>query len=351
MRADNWKAGVALCAVTVLGAVCAAAVIPRMFSRIDTDLTRTRILLKTVQEIKSGLTPAPDIVVLGNSVTMNGVDTAIITDRLPNKPLVYNFSSTGQSLAEGYLYLQELNNNTKTVVIVVSPGNLEDDGLPSRDVYNTFYMQGYRPNSQTLSTLQSVFDRVDPNDPMGAKYPIDMFSQANYQQRFHSRWSIAQMPDTEFRKRLRKDLETTKSIKSLTYPAPYTKPISRSNFDILLPTYNKKRQSPKFSPLPTQVDLLGRIKKQLDAQSIQLLVVLAPMHPQRLSFLGPEWEESRRQWVAGKPIPGTPILDLTDALTRDDQFLDVVHPSRAAADLISDRIASFIRTEASGGSG
>lgn len=342
MSGGQWKSGVLLGGATILGAMVAALLIPSMFARIETDLERTKFLLASVKDVKSGRLPPPEIVVLGNSVTMNGVDSAVIAKALEGSPRVYNFSSTGQSVAEGYLYLQELPKETKAVVLVVSPGNLEDDKLPSPDVYNTFYMQGYRPSARTLNTLERIFK--DPKQPNAT----DFLSRNEVQQRFHSRWAVSQVPDTEFRKRIRKDLDTSNSIKSLTYPAPYSKPISKSNFKLLLPTYNKERSVAEFAPLKTQIELINQIKADLSEQGRRLFIVLAPMHPKRLTFLGPKWDESLRQWAAAKPFGEVPMLDLSQALERDDLFLDVVHPSREGADMLSSHIAVFLATELGG---
>lgn len=332
MERDRLKLGIALSVVTVLGALTAAAVMPKVFGRIETDLERTKFLLKSNREIKSGKLPAPEILVLGNSVTMNGVDTAMVAAQMSRKPLVYNFSSTGQSIAEGYLYLQELTSTTKEVVLVVSPGNLETDVMPPEDVVNTFYMQGYRPNKETVSTLQSVFGDKD----------TEFLRLNDLQQRFHARWAISQMPDTELRKKIRKDLETSKSIKSLTYPAPYTKRIPQANFEKLLPTYNKPRQSPKFAPLPTQLKLIELISKQVKSGGRRFSVVFAPLHPRRLEFAGPEFLSSLHSWAQSSPFgPDVPVLDLSDVLTAE-QFIDVVHPTRDGADILSARIGQFL---------
>lgn len=344
MTGGQWKSGVALSVAALAGVVCAGLIIPRLFAKIDTDLERTRFLLRTVTEIKKGTTPAPDMVFLGNSVTMNGVDAELVAKELPNSPRIYNFSSTGQSVAEGYLYLQELPMEAKAVVLVVSPANLEDDGLPSEDVFNTFYMQGYRPNERTLESLSDVFKGVtDPKDPFKKPYDVALFSRNDIQQRFRSRWAIAQVPDTEFRKKLRKDLDTSKSIRSLTYPAPYSKPIAAKNFEVLLPTYNKPRTTPEFAPLETQNKLITKLVEQVRADGKKIAIVLAPMHPARLSFAGPEFRRGIANW-ANKHSIGCPVLDLSDSLTKD-QFLDVVHPSREGAEIISKRIAEFLKGE------
>lgn len=344
MEGDRLKLGIGLTVVTVLGALTAAAVMPKVFTRIETDLERTKFLLKSVREIKAGTLPAPDMVVLGNSVTMNGVDTAMVAQGLPGNPLVYNFSSTGQSVAEGYLYLQELPEKTKSVVLVVSPGNLETDVMPPQDVYNTFYMQGYRPSQKTLATLRGVYtdEITSSKEWLATAAKPEFLSEGELQQRFHARWAISQMPDTELRKKIRKDLETGKSIKSLTYPAPYTKRIPDASFEKLLPTYNKPRKSKEFAPLATQIKLINDIAAEAKASGRSFRVVLAPMHPRRLSFAGPDFVSSMHRWGASNPFgPDVPVLDLSESLT-DAQYIDVVHPSREGAEILSRAIGEFL---------
>ncbi len=344
MEGDRLKLGIGLTVVTVLGALTAAALMPKVFTRIETDLERTKFLLKSVAEIKAGTLPAPDMVVLGNSVTMNGVDTALVAQGLPGNPLVYNFSSTGQSVAEGYLYLQELPEKTKTVVLVVSPGNLETDLMPPQDVYNTFYMQGYRSNAKTVAALRGVYTEevTGSKDWLSTAAKPEFLSEGDLQQRFHARWAISQMPDTELRKKIRRDLETGKSIKSLTYPAPYTKRIPDASFEKLLPTYNKPRKSKEFSPLATQIKLINTIAAEVRASGRSFRIVLAPMHPRRLSFAGPDFVSSMHRWAASSPFGAdVPVLNLSESLT-DAQFIDVVHPSREGAETLSRAIGEFL---------
>ena len=81
--------------------------------KIPNDLQRTSVILRALKSRR------PAVVVFGDSVIMNGVDAAIISAQLPGSPQVLNLSSTGQTLAESYLYYQELPRSVQTVVQAV----------------------------------------------------------------------------------------------------------------------------------------------------------------------------------------------------------------------------------------
>ncbi|MEQ1936287.1 MAG: hypothetical protein ABL962_20725, partial [Fimbriimonadaceae bacterium] len=307
------------------------ALMPAVFSKVPTDLERTRILLKSVRAIQSGSLKPPDIVILGNSVAMNGVDADLVASQISSKPTVYNFSSTGQSVAESFLYFQELPAQTKNVVLVVPSRNLETDGLPPKDVTNAFYMNGYRAKPSTISALSAVFGKES-----------EALGRTEVEQRFASRWVLSQVVDTVARKKLRKDMETSKSIQSLTYPAPYSKKIAVAEFEKLLPTYDSKRVAGPFNPLDQQVVLITKMADQLKQSGARLWVIFAPLNPRRFEVLGPNYATTTMTYSQLSPFgDAVKVLDLTSLLSAHD-FIDVVHPTRTGAEKISERIGSFL---------
>ncbi|MEQ1821054.1 MAG: hypothetical protein ABL949_00940 [Fimbriimonadaceae bacterium] len=331
MEAKTWKSGVTMGVATLLGAFIAFAGMPAVFKKVPTDLERTRVLISAVRAIQSGSLESPDIVLLGNSVTMNGVDADLVASRMASKPKIYNFSSTGQSVAESFLYFQELPAKTKQVVLVVPTRNLETDGLPPKDVANAFYMNGYRVKPSTQSVLNSVFSDQ-----------AAMLQRNDVEQRFASRWVLSQVVDTVVRKKLRKDMETSKSILSLSYPAPYSKKIGSAEFEKLLPSYESKREPGPFKPLDQQVVMIRKMGEQLAGSGAKLWVVFAPLNPRRFDALGSKYVESVTTFSQLSPFgPDAKILDLTSLLGADD-FIDVVHPTRAGAEKISARIGEFL---------
>jgi hypothetical protein len=331
MEANTWKSGVTMGVATLLGAFIAFAGMPAVFKKVPTDLERTRVLIKDVRSIQSGALQSPDIVILGNSVTMNGVDADLVAGRIARKPKIYNFSSTGQSVAESFLYFQELSAKTKHVVLVVPTRNLETDGLPPKDVANAFYMNGYRIKPSTQSVLNAVF-----------RDEATMLARNDIEQRFASRWVLSQVVDTVVRKKLRKDMETSKSIQSLSYPAPYSKKIGASEFEKLLPSYESERVPGPFHPLEKQVVMIRKMGEQLASNGAKLWVVFAPLNPRRFETLGNKYVESVATYSQFAPFgPDVKVLDLTSLLSADD-FIDVVHPTRAGAEKISMRIGDFL---------
>ncbi len=122
------KACLAFAAAVMLGAALAWLVSPTLFRALPTDLTRTRVLLDALGDPQAG---APRIVSFGSSVGMAALDMQTIAAQLPGEPLSWNLSSTGQALAESYLYYQELPDSVSTVIQMV---NLR--GLKNAEVLN-----------------------------------------------------------------------------------------------------------------------------------------------------------------------------------------------------------------------
>ena len=85
--------------VPVLLAVLIANLLtPFIYRNVSSDFGRTQLILKALDS-----QPAPDIVLLGNSILMSGIDAKHMSNSLNNE-LVYNFGSNGQTLKESFLY-------------------------------------------------------------------------------------------------------------------------------------------------------------------------------------------------------------------------------------------------------
>lgn len=57
-----------------------------------------------------------DLVILGNSRGMSGINGYILEEKLANHPHVYNLSSSSQTFAQSVLYYHSLPDSTKIVL-------------------------------------------------------------------------------------------------------------------------------------------------------------------------------------------------------------------------------------------
>lgn len=97
-------------------------------------------------------------------------------------------------------------------------------------------------------------------------------------------------------------------------------------------------------PGPDRVAIAGQLDRLVrfaDRHGSELYFVDLPQSSvMRRDYFGSSYDEYRA-WVSGL-FAGERFLDLSDYLT-DDEFYDLVHPTRSGAERLSDRVAAFVR--------
>lgn len=73
---------------------------PYLYRLLPNDYVRTRLIWSTLNNPEE----RPDLVILGNSRGMSGVNGYKLEAELRGNPCVYNLTSTGQRLSESALY-------------------------------------------------------------------------------------------------------------------------------------------------------------------------------------------------------------------------------------------------------
>ncbi len=309
----------------VIGIILAIAISPAVFNSIDTDLSRVRVLLRAAQNPDL----APAVVVLGNSVVMEGVDTRAVASALPGKPLVFNFSATGQTLVESFLYYQQLPASVEILIQMVAPGSLADE-TPLRDQkYNAYYMYGFRPTPDTAETLTSIFG--------GAVESI--LGASELSQRFRSRWVVRQMVDTSVRKLLRADLALSSATNDLYFPSSHALAFSPDKLQRALKLWFDRWPVRSYDALPQHLALVGAMSDSAKASERAFVLLLPPIHPWIREQRGKEfYREFRAQIAELKRQHGLRVVDALELLD-SDRFSDHQHPSDDGARIVSTFIA------------
>ena len=354
MEGQKRPRSIAVLAVAlILGAVLADRCMPAIFAQIPTDLLRIRVLITTLRNAGAtpqasaaaglpvgspahGGAPAPDLVFFGDSLTMNGIDTRLLSQNLPGHPLAYNFGSPRQRVFGAYLYNQELPASVKTVAVMVSPTTIGVKGTLESDVYNVYYMYGFRPNQRTRDTLVSV---------LGAETAA-VLDASDRQNRFTSRWAIRQWLDTAVRGFLRKDLALDRQRVDLFYPSPYTRPISPATFEKNLPLYSPTKPGDSFEADPSQVALLRQWGAEATGAGRKFVVVMAPMHPRLRQVWGPKFDTDLDAFIRSQPFGAqVSLINAGQWLDRDEQFVDVIHPSASGARVLTLALAKALQEQ------
>jgi len=300
-----------------LGIATGFYLMPTLFAAAPLDLRRTQILLQALHTGPS----RPEIVVFGNSIAMCGIDARAIETGLPGSPISWNLSSPGQTLAESFLYLQELPRSVRTIVYVLPIGNLESPAAFNPYVINAFYMYGYRPSKATRELLTAIYK---PSE-------VIPLMQPNLAQRFEARWAVRNSVDTGLRQLLRPDLELQRSLEDLHHPAPYTQRLPSEKLDRELRDLLTTHGRGEFRPAPAQMRLLSNMVTTALRDQRHVVLAFAPIHPTVLEGFGAEFTPALEEFIAGLDHrSGVSVLDATQLLTGDD-FIDAVHPTSAGA--------------------
>jgi hypothetical protein len=275
-----------LVAAIVAGAGGALFLLSRIFTWIPTDIQRLGILAETLRTQNS----TPEIVVFGNSAIMSGIDARGLTDAIPEHPLAWNFASTGQSLVESYLLTQDLPTGVKTAIygIFARPGPDASPLHPQK--YNTLYMYGYRPNKDTVATIESLFD-----PSVGSLLKRSAISQV-----FLSRWAVRQLIDTQLRVLLRSDLALRKSAIDLFDPQRYETPID--------PVVTARRIAERNSVFEATPPIVSAPSTRLALQIVRdaaranrQIIFLFPARTSRPVLPERIGDDSRNERIQGRP--------------------------------------------------
>ena len=86
---------------------------------------------------------------------------------------------------------------------------------------------------------------------------------------------------------------------------------------------------------------LGKLRELVEQHGGRLLVVEMPEGPWQTAMVAPELREDYMQCVE-QTLGGVPRLDLTHAL-QPEHFFDWSHPTRAGAELVTQRVIEFLR--------
>jgi hypothetical protein len=333
VQGEGTRSGTSRVAVLVLallaGAGAALAGMPAAFARVHHDLGRTGVLLRALEETR----PAPRLLVFGNSVAMCGVDAGALRRELGlDGARAFNLSSTGQTLAEGFLYYQEIPAGTETLVYVLSPTQLEADVAFNAHVPNAFRMHGFRPSPETLATLEQAFS---PAAALALAAPEPS-------QRFEARWVLRQTIDVQVRRLVRSDLDLERGATDLEFPAHYRTRIPAEKLAGEIRKGLQARPPGPLRPSPGHERLLREIAERARRDGRRLLLVLPPIHPRLLAGFGGAFAPSLRTAFRELESQGVRVLDTT-TLLGEDEFIDSMHPTPEGAERLTARIAEALR--------
>lgn len=264
---------------------------PYLYRLLPNDYVRTRLIWSTLNNPEE----RPDLVILGNSRGMSGVNGYKLEAELRGNPCVYNLTSTGQRLSESALYYSYLPSSVQVVVQCVD-----------------------------LDQLRGPIELDDPNRVALHMYGYKMDG---------------------FTRELLPALE-----KPLSEPNLYYNYVARNCLFSGLTTYLRKRkveeqnEENKFEAYqitPEWKRLIERSSVYFRDRGIIYCLVVMPYNPDITAFTVAEKQRALRMFT--QMFDSILIVDCMDLLDTSD-FYDAIHPNRKGAEKITDQIIRSLRS-------
>ena len=310
---DDTPASLLLLAAMIVGAIGAVALLPSIFLRLPHDLVRTKTILRALTIGKARM------VVFGDSRAEAGVDASRLS------PLAFNLSSHSQTLAQAYLFCQELPDSVRVIIQIVTPQQLGSPAAFDTNVYNTMYMYGYRPTEETKRTLTGAFGML----------PDLALSDAG--QRLEARWPLRQVLESWLRHRVRRDLTLTREQDDLFFPTAYTARISKLSFEKGIQLLRDRPTPVRIAP--QQRRILTAMAVAAKSSSRRLLLVVAPVHPRAIGPSSAQFANEVHRFAKENGVWSADATSLLD----DGQFVDPLHANQRGAQKLTSFIATRLR--------
>lgn len=322
-----------LVAMTALGALAGHALMPVIFRTAPHDLARNGHILAALKRSNA----RPRVCFFGNSVVMNGVDGHRLAEQLPDKPEVWNLSSTGQQLWESVLLQQNLPDSVELVVQGVFANTLEKPpGIPSNK-YAALVMYGFRPDRQTLAWADRYTDSTTRQ----------YMHLPAFRHRFDARWVVPGWVDNGTRALLRDDLNFERARTDLYYPRAYTRRVSDAALEHQLEEYISGHRPGPFCPDPATEALLAELAQSYRSRGIEFVLWILPRHPEYTRrALGEDYQRDLTDYLARMQTEhGIAVVNSLDQLPAE-RFVDGSHPDDQGAAVLSHYLAVQLKDTA-----
>jgi hypothetical protein len=315
-------------AAVAMGAALAFSMTTWIFAHAPSDLERTSVLLDALENPEL----QPEFIVFGNSIVLSGIDTNVISESLPGKPLGLNLATTGQNPADSYLYYQNLPDSVNLILQFTLPRSAASyDGIEPQK-YNAMYMYGYRPNDITRERLSNILG--EPSR--------EILNRSEFRQRFESRWSIQQTANNVIRGIARDDLEFDVYTYDLYFPNSGAKRLTEPQMQRALDQRYFQRTDSRYPYTEMKTALFKEAAIRADELDARFALVISPLHPSVHGRNTEEWFAIVRDYFGQIGKDGKfAIIDATDAVP-EQEFVDALHVSRTGGKILSEFIAAEV---------
>lgn len=289
---------------------------PYFFRMLPNDYVRTKLILNTIKDAKH----TPEVVILGNSRGMSGVDGYLLEKELKNHPVVYSFTSTGQMLSESALYYTSLPASVKTVIQCLDIDVLSkpiDINMPNQVA---LHMYGYKMDDQTKLLVPGLYDELNKSD-----------WYYNYKARncLFSGFSFV------LRNLLDDDAPENSIDNELHYPTSQTSYRNEAVYQRALDEQNKENKFESYKITSEWKQLIEGSYSFFKERNIQYYLVIMPYNPDIILAKKTEKQEALQSFI--KELGHIPYINCFDLLEASD-FYDAIHPNDKGAKKITNQL-------------
>lgn len=255
---------------SVAGLVLTVAILPTVARTLPNATSR----IGAIGEVLDAESSA-DIVVVGNSVVMGGIDVSDLTSDSSRHRTGWNLSSPGQDLLESFFIVDQLPEGVETLVLPVEVRHIVDEpySISSSKIY-AYQLYGYEHSDLVSDAVNAVAD-ADTNR---------VFAESWLKKRLGSRFAIRTGIDT-VAVELITGTDVSEGDDNVDFPRPYENRLSDAGLAARLERNHVERLTTPTSLPDPFVNLLDTYAEWARQHEVDVLLVVLPEHPnqQRLS--------------------------------------------------------------------
>jgi len=293
------------------------------------DLNR---ILKLDERLATAQANNPDsdrIVIVSNSVGVEGIEAKHIQSQLPPGYAVENQSSNGIDLLSGRLYIGRiLRSNPESLVWILRPevmGKLKpiNPELASAMRFGNFHTNPDWINQSPDPDQQPLLDQATQN----------RFNTTDLKNKASLRTIPLRHLNEQVRTRTRRDILPAKPLE---LNAPYqidtniTGQKLQRHLDDMVFIFQSRTENDNRDGLPFIEETILQILQT----STTPILVIAPTHPGNDEFFGPMETLFAQQLQQIADLHNITLIDLSKTLTAEE-FADAIHPNRDGAEKLS----------------
>lgn len=289
-------------------------VTPVLFRALPNDYMRTKLIIQTLKDTSE----VAEVIILGNSRGMNGVNGYMLEKELSDHPKVYNLTSTGQQLSESALYYTMIPTEVKTVIQCIDIDLLSKpiDIKTSNSVALHMYRYEMDNKTEEIVPLKKTLDK--PFFIYNYEARNCLFAGLSY--------FLRKMLDDDDPDVFALDLRYPSSHKSLRNDIIYKQEIEEKN---------KNNMFALYTILPEWKKLIDTSYIYFKQRNIRYCLLIMPYNPDIISSTNEEKEYALSLFK--KQFNDIFLIDCFNLL-RPEDFYDAIHPNNSGAEKITDMV-------------